>query len=334
MADLKPVYLVCGDDDVKIDAWRARVKGRAEQESGAGTLEQHAAAAMPPDALAADLAALTFATGTRYILVDDVDGWKAAALDPLEKALGDMPPETVLVMVARGKAQPRLCKAVESAGGEVREYAAPRARELWKWTMEQAAEQNLQIDAEGARTLVTLAGPRQQRLAREVERLALLAHPEGRLSAEQIAQHAAGETSHQAYDLADAIVARDTDAALALAERLRDQGEAPSRLLYTVVRRLREVHRAAELLDAGIREDEAAGKLGMPPWMAKKAIAQAKKSNRQSLEDAICVFARLEVEFRGGGLRADFVLDEDTALSLAIVKACGGIQRRVPAAAA
>jgi DNA polymerase-3 subunit delta len=200
--------------------------------------------------------------------------------------------------------------------------------------MEQAAERNLQIDAEGARTLVTLAGPRQQRLAREVERLALLAYPEGRLSTEQIAEHAAGETSHQAYDLADAIVARDTDAALALAERLREQGEAPSRLLYTVVRRLREVHRAAELLDAGIREDEAAGKLGMPPWMAKKAIAQAKKSNRQSLEDAICVFARLEVEFRGGGLRADFALDEDTALSLAIVRACGGIRRRMPAAAA
>jgi hypothetical protein len=31
VADLKPVYLVCGDDDVKIDAWRARVKRRAEE---------------------------------------------------------------------------------------------------------------------------------------------------------------------------------------------------------------------------------------------------------------------------------------------------------------
>jgi DNA polymerase III subunit delta len=331
VADLKPVYLVCGDDDVKIDAWRARVKKRAEDEGGSGSLEQHDAGAMPPDALAGDLAALTFATGTRYILVDGVETWKPNQLDPLERALASMPPETVLVMVARGKAQPRLCKATEKAGGEVRDYEAPNSRQLGKWTIERAAEQNLKLDAEGARTLVQLVGPRQQRLAREVERLALLAYPEGRLTAQQVAELAAGEATLQAYDLADAIVAGDERHALALAERLTAQGEAPGRLLYTVVRRLRDVHRAAELLDAGVRESDATGKLGMPPWLAKRAISAARKAGRQKLEDAICAFARLEIDLRGGGLRADFSLDEETALSLAIVRACGGIQKRAAA---
>src|SRR4051812_44856888 len=289
---------------------------------------------MPPDALAADLAALTFSTGTRYILIDGVETWKAPQLDPLERALADMPPETVVVMVARGKAQPRLCKAVEKAGGEIREYEAPTARQLGKWTMERAAEQNLKLDGEAARTLVALAGPRQQRLAREVERLALLAHPEGQLSASQVAELAASETSLQAYELADAIVAGDQNHALATAERLSVQGEPPGRLLYSVVRRLREVHRAAELLDAGIRENEAAGMLGTAPWLAKKHISAAKKAGRQALEDAICAFAKLEIDLRGGGLRADFSLDEETALSLAIVRACGGIERRRPAAVA
>lgn len=331
MAELKPVYLICGDDDVKIDAWRARVKARAESESGPGALEQHEAGSLSPDALAGDLAALTFATGTRYILVDGVESWKAAQLDPIESALATMPPDTVLVMVARGKAQTRLCKAVEKAAGEVREYEAPKARELGKWTMERAAEQNLKIDGDGARTLVALVGPRQQRLAREVERLALFAHPEGQLDAPQIAELAAGETTLQAYELADAIVAGDERLALATAERLSAQGEPPGRLLYSVVRRLREVHRAAELLDAGIRESDAAGKLGMPPWLAKRIIAAAKRAGRQALEDAICAFAKLEIDLRGGGLRAGYALDEDTALSLAIVRACGGMQKRAAA---
>ena len=333
MADLKPIYLVSGDDDVKIDAWRARVKGRAEDEGGQGALEQHDAVAMPPDALAADLAALTFATGTRYILVEGVESWKAAQLDPLERALADMPPETVLVMIARGKPQARLGKAVEKAGGEARDYEAPNARQLGKWTIERAAEQNLKIDTEGARTLIQLVGPRQQRLAREVERLALLAYPDGKLDAPQIAELAAGEHELQAYELADAIVAGNERHALAVAERLTEQGEAPGRLLYAVVRRLREVHRAAELLDAGVSESDAAGRMGMPPWLAKRMISAAKKAGRQALEDAICAFARLEIDLRGGGLRADFSLDEYTALSLAIVRACGGIQKRAPAAA-
>jgi DNA polymerase III subunit delta len=332
VAALKPVYLVSGDDDVKIDAWRARVKRRAEDEGGQGALEQHEASSLGPDALAADLAALTFATGTRYILVEGVETWKAAQLDPLEKALADMPPETVLVMIARGKTQARLVKAVEKAGGEVRDYEAPNARSLGKWTVERAAEQNLKIDADAARTLVQMVGPRQQRLAREVERLALLAYPEGKLDAAQIAELAAGESTLQAYELADAIVAGNQRHALATAEALTAQGESPGRLLYSVVRRLREVHRAAELLDAGMIESDAASRLGMPPWLAKRIISAAKKAGRQALEDAICAFAKLEIDLRGGGLRADFSLDEDTALSLAIVRACGGIQKRAAAA--
>jgi DNA polymerase-3 subunit delta len=176
-----------------------------------------------------------------------------------------------------------------------------------------------------------MVGPRQQRLAREVERLALLAYPEGHLGAAQIAEMAADETSLQAYELADAIVAGNQNQALATAEALTAQGEPPGRLLYSVVRRLREVHRAAELLDAGVREADAIGKLGMPPWLAKRIISAAKKAGRQSLEDAICAFAQLEIDLRGGGLRADFSLDEQTALSLAIVRACGGIQKRAAA---
>ena len=333
MAELKSVYLVCGDDDVKIDAWRARVKARAEQESGQGALESHEASAMGPDALAADLAALTFATGTRYLLIEGVDGWKAGGLEPLERALASMPPDTVLVLVARGKPVARVAKAVEAAGGEVREYTAPRQRELWKWTIERAAEQGLKIDADGARTLVAITGPRQQRLAREVERLALVAHPEGRLDAAQVAELAAGEMSPQVYELGDAVVAGDARKALAAAERLREQGEAASRLLYAVVRRLREVHRAAELLDAGLGDSEVAGKIGGHPYAAKQIVAAAKRAGRHKLEDAICVFAQLEIDFRGGGLRAPFSYDEDTALSLAIARASGGMRRRSAAAA-
>jgi hypothetical protein len=66
VADLKPVYLVCGDDDVKIDAWRARVKARAEQESGQGSLEQHDGASMPPDASKAGRRRSSIRSSTRW----------------------------------------------------------------------------------------------------------------------------------------------------------------------------------------------------------------------------------------------------------------------------
>jgi DNA polymerase-3 subunit delta len=318
MAGLKPAYLISGDDDAKIDAWRARVRRRAEDENGPGALETFSAPADPPEAVATALTTLTFATGDRYLLADGVEGWKAGDLDPLERELAALPEGTVLVLIARGKPPVRLVKAVEKAGGEHREYASPKPWQMPKWAAERAREEGLNLDQEAAKALVAVVGTRQQRLAREIERLAILAHPRTQLSADEVARLATGESSQQVYDLADALVAGDIRASLALAERLTSgAGDSPSKLAFPIVRRLRDVHRAAELLDAGVPEAKVASAMKMPPWAAKRTLAQAKKADREALARALCAFAELEIEVRGGGVG----LDEDTAFSLTLARA-------------
>src|SRR3954462_10027053 len=117
MAALKPAYLVCGDDDPKIDAWRARVRKRAEDENGPGALETFDGKIDKPDVVAAALMTLTFATGPRSLLVDGVEAWKAGELEPLEQALAGIPEGTVLVLVARGKPLARLPEGGGPGGG-------------------------------------------------------------------------------------------------------------------------------------------------------------------------------------------------------------------------
>ena len=318
MAELKPAYLVCGDDDAKIDAWRARVRRRAEEERGPGGLETFDAKTSEPSEVVAALTALTFDPGTRYVLVDGVGAWKAAELEPLEQALSDMPPETVLVAIVRGKALKQLAKAVEKAGGEVREYPAPKPWELPKWVAGRASELGLQIDPEAAKGLVALVGGSQQRLSRELEKIALALHPRTNVTPEDVEELAAADTAPQVYDLADALVAGDLEGTLALAEQLEEHGERPGRLLFPVVRRLREVHKAASLLDQGVPESKIGAALKSPPWLVKKTVARARKADRVALERAICIFADLEIDMRGGG---EVQLDEDTAFSLALARA-------------
>ena len=319
MPGLKPVYLVCGDDDAKIDAWRARVRRRAEEENGPGALDSFDARADGVEAVAAALGTLTFAAGDRHLLVDGVEAWKAGELEPLERQLAHPPDATVLVLIARGKPPARLAKAVADAGGELREYSAPKPWEMPKWVAERAREEGLRLDKEAAKALVAAVGTRQQRLAREVERLAILAHPSAQLSAEEVRRLATSETTEQAYDLADAIVGGEVTTSLRLAERLTAAGEPPSRLTFPIVRRLRDVHRAAELLDAGVPESKVGEAMKMPPWAAKRTLAQARKADREALARALCAFAELEVELRGGGSG----LDEDTAFSLTLARAAG-----------
>jgi DNA polymerase-3 subunit delta len=322
MAGLKPAYLISGDDDAKIDAWRARVRRRAEDESGPGALDTFQAPTDPPEAVATALTTLTFASGDRYLLADGVEAWKAAELDPLEHELKAVPEGTVLVLIARGKAPARLVKAIEKAGGEHREYAAPKPWQMPKWAAERARDEGLNLDQEAAKALVAAVGTRQQRLAREIERLAILAHPRTQLTADEVTRLAAAEAPQQVYDLADALVAGDIVASLDLAERLTSGSTGggdspPSKLTYPIVRRLRDVHRAAELLDAGVPESKVAAAMKMPPWAAKRTLAQAKKADREALARALCAFADLEIELRGGGTG----LDEDTAFSLTLARA-------------
>jgi DNA polymerase III subunit delta len=320
VADLKPAYLVCGDDDAKIDAWRSRVRRRAEDDRGPGGLEMFDARQSGPEEIAGALSMLSFETGTRYLLVEDVGAWKAPELGPLERALAGLPPETVLVLIVRGKAHKQLAKAVEQAGGEVREYAAPKAWQLPKWCVERARELGLQLDQDAAKELVGMVGQSQQQLSRELEKIALALHPATNVTTGDVERLATRDSAPQVYDLADALVAGDLRETLALAAELEAYGERPGRLAFPIVRRLREVHRAAALLESGMPEQKVADALKAPPWLAKKTVARAAKADRITLERALCAFADLEVETRGG---AALQLDEDTAFSLALARAAG-----------
>jgi DNA polymerase-3 subunit delta len=314
VAGLKPAYLIHGEDDAKIDEWRRRVRVRAEAEHGPGGLELFDARSQSPEDLAAALAVLSFSTGTRYLLAEDVTAWKAGDIGPLVDALGALPPDTVVILLARGKPLKGLAKAVEAAGGEVRGHEAPKPWEMPRWIAGRASEAGVRLDPDAAKELVARVGPGQQRLARELEKLTIAVYPATTITAEDVEELAAGETSPKVYDLADAVAAGDLRTTLALAEELA-ASEAPSRLVYPVVGRLREVHRVLALIDAGVSEKELASKMRLPPWRAKKAVALARKADREAVERALVRFADLELELRGGG-----TLDEETAVTLTLAR--------------
>ena len=99
-------------------------------------------------------------------------------------------------------------------------------------------------------------------------------------------------------------------------QRVTVEGAVIEPGVYPIVGRLREVHRAAGLLESGLTEKELASAMKAPPWRVKKVVALARRADREALERAICRFADLEIELRGGGS-----LDEETAVTLALSQA-------------
>jgi DNA polymerase III delta subunit len=319
---MKAAYLFAGTDEAKIARTRSRLRERAEREGGPGALELLDAGdgRRSPDveALVNSLAAISLIASRRYLLVDGVDAWGKADAERAAEALGQIPPETTLALVAHGKAPAGLAKAVEKAGGEVLSFDVPRERELPKQLVADARELGFDLEPTAARLLVERLGPRPIRLRTELERLALWAGEGGEVGVEDLEAMVADTSEEAIWTLADAVVAGDEAETMRVAEVLVAQGEALPRIIYSLAPRLRQALRAATELEAGKPAGEVAKGLSMHPYAAKMLVSKVKGRTPEDLDASIRALADLELWSRGG---SDYA--EGVAFTLSLRRAIG-----------
>lgn len=319
MPSFKPAYLIHGDDHGRIGERRRRLRAIAEAQSGAEGIQVLEAEAATPDAAAAELSTMTLALGRRFIIVDGVERWKDKELDALQTALEAVPPDTTIAFFARedsrAKAPTRLHDAVKKAGGDVSCETSVKPWELPKWVRARAQELGFELDDEASRILVRQVGERQQRLLRELEKLAVLVGSGARVDAATTEELTAASAERKAWSLADALVAGDARLALRLYLALRAQGERVPGLLYWMSQRVRMAHDIAVALDSGQPAAQIKRGLRMPSRAADRLIADARAGGVDKLRVALEGIADLELASRGGGSGA---AGEDTAAVLTI----------------
>jgi DNA polymerase-3 subunit delta len=320
----KPAYLIHGDDHGRIAERRARLRALAEEGSGAQGIEVFEGDAATPDAVVVALSAMTFAIGRRFIIVDGVERWKDRELEPVEAALAAIPPDTTVALFARedsrSKVSKRLHDAVQKAGGDVSAEESVKPWELPKWVRARARELGVELDSDAARALIQHVGERQQRLLRELEKLALWAGNDRRIGAEEIEELTAPSAERKIWALADALVSGDESAAVRLFLSLRAQGERVPGLMYWMAGRVRAGVEVAQALEAGLPAAEVKRGLRMPARAADRLIADATRAGAGKLRDALEQLADLELASRGGGPGG---ASEDTEMLAAIERIAG-----------
>ncbi len=333
MPDLKPAYLIHGDDHGAVGERRAGLRKLAEGDGGAEVLEGDQAT---PAGAAAALATMTLAVGRRVIIVEGAERWREADVGQhLAPALAQMPPDTTIAVFAReearAKAPAALHDAVRKAGGQVVAQMTVKPWELPKWVREQGAKLGLALDSAASKAIVAQVGDRQQRLLRELEKLALEGEPQAdgsrSVDVDEIEARAAHSAEWRAFGLADALVAGDAATATRTYLRLRQQGERLAGLTYLIAGRLRDAAAISQRLAAGVSAAEVKRSLRMPSRAADRLIADVARSEPERFRRALTVMARLELDSRGGALLvgdrgAMANMDEDTIAQRAIEEIC------------
>ncbi len=319
---MRSLYLIAGTDGAKIDATRSRLRARAERDGGIASLQifesGEGRGAPDHEALLGAIPAMSLTESRRYLLADGVERWRDRQLEAVAAALGELPPDLSIVLIAREKAPPKLARAVKAAKGEIHEFEAPKAREMPRVLIADAKQLGFRLDPIAARMLVERMGANPQRLRNELERLALWAGEGGEVSAADLDAMVADTSEAVVWALSDALIERDAAAALRIAERLTAQGENVTGLIYGLASRLRKACTAAAMLEEGVAPKQVESSLGMHPYAAKQLVGRLQDVDGAELRQATIALADLEVWCRGG---ADY--GDELALTLALRAAAG-----------
>jgi DNA polymerase-3 subunit delta len=326
-AAFKPAYLIHGDDHGRLAERRARLRELAEGQSGANGLELFEGENATADNVAFALDAMTFAIGRRFLIVEGAERWKDKEMDALAQALAHIAPDTTVTFFAREdgrlKAPKRLHDAVRKAGGDISTEQSIKPWELPKWAVAQARTLGLELSPEAARLLIGHVGERQQRLLRELEKIALELVPFGAaeppsltaVDADTVIEMTAASSERKAWALADALLSGSAAATTQTLLQMRSQGERLPGLIYWMSSRVRQAHQIAIALERGESQAQVRSSLRMPPSAADRLIADARRLGIERLEQAVCLIADLELASRGGRRGGSC---EDTEALLAI----------------
>ena len=309
---LEPVYLIWGEDRATIDRAIARLLARVESEGGMPA-DRFRAEETPSEEVAAAAEAMSFG-GTRLVVVDAADQWKAADAAALVDYLGQPNPTTCLALVAGPKPTPKLYDAVERVG-RVLQYgpdpgAKGRARRDWMLdhfgreanrlglavTPPQIARvvDRLVVDrADANRT-----GANAMELTRAAEKLAAYAVGEP-VGDEMIALLVPAHPDARTYELSDAITAGQSARAFDLLHELSggDDPQAPIVIQRGLARHFRALA-AVEELGPGASKAQVEAATGLRGYPAQKLAEQAPRMPGGAGELALIRVADLELELR------------------------------------
>lgn len=319
MADeLRAAYLIAGGDRPKVDRALSRLRGRFDHDA----VELHDAATRTAgDVVAACNAMGLFGGGSRLVVVENAELWKAPEVKEIGAYLKSPAPGTTLAFVAGGlKKDSALAKSVAAVGDVLIWDVASNA--VVRWVADQFKLHGTSAEPDACRRLAALVGDDLYELAGEVDKIATWASGATVTEADVDALVAARATSPP-WDLTDAWGIRDVAGVLRATERMLDRtGDPVSRTLPRIVgsltKHIRNARAARRLEEEGVAAADAGRRLGMKPYPAQKLLAQVRNFSEADLDDAVVRLAALDHALKGGSR-----LPNELELELALVELTG-----------
>lgn len=300
IADLKPVHLIYGTEQLKLEQALDRLKKMAAEVADLDfNFDQFEGESADMDAVVAACNTLPFASERRLVVVRNVDKANKDGLEALVAYCENPSPTTVLVLVAEKIAKnTRLYGAVNKLGG-VSEYAAPKKADYPREVMRLVADRGKSIPFDAAELLVSAVGFDLRRLSIEVDKLVAFVGERTEITRQDVGEVASTTAPTSVFEFLEALGDRNCRRSLSLLADLLGDGESIYGLHAMAVRQVRDLIAARSLADRGRGGSaDLASELKRQEWQMRRLARQARGYSQEELVDLLRGAAQVEAEMK------------------------------------
>ncbi len=232
----------------------------------------------------------------RMVFVRDLGLLPADEAEPVLAYLAKPNPSTVLVAVT-SKLDKRLKLFAQlSKKGFLHVLDAPR--QVGPWVREEAKLRNVRMDPQAMNRLIDTVGNDLSRLSLAVEQLGLYAGDRP-VTSDDVDDLIADTRERSVFELTDAIGAADRSRALAAVASLCDQRESAVGVVVMLARHIRQLTLLHAMRAMNVPRPEWASRVGVPPFVVDKLVAQARSYTPDALAHATQRLATADRALKG-----------------------------------
>jgi DNA polymerase-3 subunit delta len=309
---LELIYVIAGKETSLVNAECDRLLCELiePQQRTTGLLKAEAGYVSASDVLD-ELRTAPFLTDKRVVLVKNADEFVSENRQLLEKYFGNPCPTGVLVLtVSSWAANTKLAKKLPSVGTLVR-VTGPKPWQLPQRLVQYASDAHSKnLSKAAAELLIELTGDELTRLYGEIDKLALFAEGEEKITETHVESLTGHNRLYNAFAVIDACLAGEVAKAV---ERLRNMFAEDKSTEYTVVGafafHFRRMFNAKVMLEEGIRPGEIASRLRI--WSNKDGFfLQLRKLPLKQLGENLQQLADIDYAIKTGRTKAKIAIEQ------------------------
>jgi len=257
-SELKPVYVLHGDEPLLIDSALALIEARVLEGSARDVaLSELDGAAVEPSAVLDELRTLPFLSKKRLVVVRNADAFTTKHGELLSKYLDDPSRTGVLVLVAsKWSGRSALAKKVRKCGTVV-SCGRPRQDRMPGWIAARARKLGKQIAGDAALALAESAGADLLQVAGHIKKLAVYVGDRKRIEKADVEAVVGTDRERATWELGEAIRTRRPSHAVKIIRQIIDRSEdAKYWILGSMANEIRKIWTGKRLMK--MRVDDAA----------------------------------------------------------------------------